>query len=45
MQAQSVCGRCEVSGVINFGLELVMTPSWIFQPETERCDAMALKFE
>jgi hypothetical protein len=29
-QAQSVCSRCGVSGVINSCLELVITPRWLF---------------
>jgi len=29
MQAQSVCSRFEVSDVINFRLEQVITPSWL----------------
>ena len=28
MQVQSVCSRCEVSGVVNTRLELVITPRW-----------------
>ena len=27
-QAQSVCSRCEISGVIILHLELVITPGW-----------------
>jgi len=30
MQAQSVCSRFEVSDVINFHLEQVIIPSWLF---------------
>jgi hypothetical protein len=33
MQAQSVCSRFEVSGVINNRLELVITPRWGFASE------------
>jgi len=29
MQAQSVCSRFEVSDVINFHLEQVITPCWL----------------
>jgi len=41
-QAQSVCSRSEISDVINFRLEQVITPRWILCSEVVVCAACTL---